>query len=290
MARSPRMVSPEDELHESVQPNLKPTGQTLKPDIDTTSDTDGGERVARERLKKASIDPLPRQIYEADLFMDAENDRLAAQQEESNSNGDDLADSESEDERGRISKKRSYDEVKGGEMHQDSAGGVSMAAASPRQGHQRKKSRDAKSHDHGDSGSDPESPTEESILRIHERGSSHVDDSAPSVLVEAPIEEGRRSLDDETRSLRRKRSRDQFDKEHASALKVSEESNGHMTASGSEAIEDEVSKHSGVSKRTPDEREPKRHRDSSQENYPKSVPEDDSGVAKVSRRHFPCSS
>jgi hypothetical protein len=268
-------------------PQTAPESRTeqLKPDAGTASDTDGGERATREKLKKTSINALPKyKMVETGMGPEKDNDEVMLSQQTDNGETADGSESlNGEEGRGRPTKKRSFEDLQAGDQSHE---GLDSPSKQYDHGHMRKKSRDTQtSHEMPEAGTDE--VASESRSTEDDNGTEHaqvktsaVVENLPANVEDTGFEEGL-PAEQGGSELKKKRSRDQFDKDHDKDVEDSEESNGIVVSPAADAIGEEDSTLAGLSRRPTGEPDKKRHRDASLE---KLLPSEQEGnAAKVSR-------
>jgi len=184
---------------------------------------------------------------------------------------------------GRPTKKRSFEDLQAGDQSHE---GLDSPSKQYDHGHMRKKSRDTQtSHDMPEAGTDE--VASESRSTEDDNGTEHaqvktsaVVENLPANVEDTGFEEGL-PAEQGGSELKKKRSRDQFDKDHDKDVEDSEESNGIVVSPAADAIGEEDSTLAGLSRRPTGEPDKKRHRDASLE---KLLPNEQEGnAAKVSR-------
>lgn len=174
----------------------------LRPSVnDSASDNEAGERPVREKLKKTSIASMPRNDAIAKSIDAKVESILSMRSEDSDkrNSSDDETPSPTLESRGRLSRKRSYDDtidpsgVAGGAFSESNDEGDGDAK------HARKRSRDVRVGHASVTESPKTPPAQKSPLREPQSGQSGTNDE-----IEQEIE-------DSAQSPRKKRSREEFD-------------------------------------------------------------------------------
>lgn len=244
------------------------------------SDTEAGERPVREKLKETSIAGLPKHPVETTKQEEykVEGDTMMNSQDTSASVvqatiEDDLAASNP---RGRPTRKRSFEDLQAGEQSTDASEGDRNLNATDKT-HKRMRSRDANSVQHASTNELPYSRGDAEVsdkLEPQMSTGAKASTPPPSNIIE-PNDVVQNVL-----SPKKKRSRDQFDKDHEH--KDEADITRERSKSGSEGAEDDDLARSGSLRETKGEPEKKRHRDLSQERN--GALESEPATTKVSAR------
>ncbi|KAL8827725.1 MAG: hypothetical protein Q9170_006902, partial [Blastenia crenularia] len=184
----------------TIQRHSREPDQLYPTTSDSTSDNDASERPVREKLKKTSIASIPRNGAASkppDTTVE-QNTAIEVDGPQSGDSPSEQTPSPTSESRGRLSRKRSYDdtiEVEGG------AGAVSTKVThnTPDISHARKRSRDVRAMQ-SSSLESPTSPIEQGLPEGKRADAKPLSDEAIDEEVEDP-----------TQSPRKKRSREEFD-------------------------------------------------------------------------------
>jgi hypothetical protein len=274
MSQSTENLPSEGRMAPTLEPPqtvLNPHAEQLKAEGEIASDTDGGERATREKLKKTSINALPKyKVLESGSGAGDGDDIMRSRHKDVDLKIEGTEDLSGDEGRGRPTRKRSYDDLQAGYPRQEAGDSPSKQF---NQGHARKKSREAE-NPHRSQEPDMTSPA--SDTRSFE-GDGPEDVPAKVNLEENPADppintleaqsmEGQAMQGEQQNEPKKKRSRDQFDKDDDKEQGGSEESNGAIVKPLGEPAGDEDLSLAGLSRRTTGEPDKKRHRESSQEN------------------------
>ncbi|KAK2791228.1 hypothetical protein FQN53_006067 [Emmonsiellopsis sp. PD_33] len=270
-ARGPLSGSRTDTSGVTSHPRPTPLEGSTHPtphDNDTASDNDGtelsedgaGERPVRQKLKETSIagaargkSPAANSTYSAH----SPQDHIMASQAASVTGADNGSETSSVEGRGRLRRKRSLEDANADD------GDGSGDQDTEQMGHRRKRSRDSKAEDDSElaksksmTGYQPDVPGAEAETVLNQGG------------LRTPTEEVKNADQDAGNKIlspKKKRSRDQFDKDHLRSDDVGEDADeGKSTVKNGELFD--KSKGTSTSSRTIEgEPEKKRHRDNSQD-------------------------
>ncbi|KAG5296347.1 nuclear protein export protein Yrb2 [Histoplasma capsulatum G186AR] len=210
----------------------KDNGAHTDNDAAELSEDGAGERPVRQKLKETSIAGVPRPNSPEDHAMASQGTPVAR--------ADSVSDTSSVEGRGRLRRKRSLGDMNEDEEHDEAAGGKNTDET----GHRRKRSRDSKTDDES---SDNQGRSKSGIRTPTEELKSTESDTANRIL-----------------SPKKKRSRDQFDKDHLKPDSMGEKAEeGTENAKFREPFD--KSKAMSANRRVEGEPEKKRHRDDSQD-------------------------
>lgn len=230
------------------------------------SDGDGGERPVREKLKKTSIASLA-QYTNSRTNPALPSDELPTTTE-SQAEQADVGHDVTNAVRGRPARKRSLDDLQGEDVQGASATGQLGETVEQGSHHKRMRSRDISGGEELISNGQPSSED----LTCHDDEENDVDarrsPGGAGVLVEPPARKGAtpppataRPGDNAILSPKKKRSRDQFDKDHSRQDEGSDDSENSIVRSGSEPAENEDQLVQNASRTATGEPEKKRPRD-----------------------------
>ena len=234
--------------------------------IGDASDGDGGERPVREKLKKTSIASLA-QYTNSRTNQTLHSDELSSTKK-SRADQADAGNDVTSTERGRPARKRSFDDLQN-EDTQSAVGARQLGDAAEKSSHhKRMRSRDVSGGDDLVSNGQPRTEP----LKYHDEEESDVDarrsPGGPGVLVEPPVMTEATPpppevvADDNTiLSPKKKRSRDQFDKDHNPREEGSDDSENSIVRCGSEPVENDDQLAQATSRTATGEPEKKRPRD-----------------------------
>ncbi|QSS50592.1 nuclear protein export protein Yrb2 [Histoplasma capsulatum var. duboisii H88] len=210
----------------------KDNGARTENDAAELSEDGAGERPVRQKLKETSIAGVPRPNSPEDHAMASQGTPVAR--------ADSVSDTSSVEGRGRLRRKRSLGDMNEDEEHGEAAGGKNTDET----GHRRKRSRDSKTDDES---SDNQGRSKSGIRTPTEELKSTESDTANRIL-----------------SPKKKRSRDQFDKDHLKPDSMDEKAEeGTENAKFREPFD--KSKAMSANRTVEGEPEKKRHRDDSQD-------------------------
>ncbi|KAG5301677.1 nuclear protein export protein Yrb2 [Histoplasma ohiense] len=210
----------------------KVNGAHTENDAAELSEDGAGERPVRQKLKETSIAGVPRPNSPEDHAMASQGTPVAG--------ADSVSDTSSVEGRGRLRRKRSLGDMNEDEEHDEAAGGKNTDET----GHRRKRSRDSKTDDES---SDNPGRSKSGIRTPTEELKSTESDTANRIL-----------------SPKKKRSRDQFDKDHLKPDSMDEKAEeGTANAKFREPFD--KSKAMSANRTVEGEPEKKRHRDDSQD-------------------------
>ena len=244
------------------------TVEKLREDNDT-SDNDTGERPVREKLKKTSLAGLPKNLVPATGPEDANSHTNASMDTQSGAPA--VVNSEAgafaAEPRGRPPRKRSFEDLQSDDCAADKGAEATDSPSNSDKLHKRMRSRDVNSK--------PNSSIDDTIAKDQATSAPTLPFASgenktktalgPSSSTPPPSENVR--MDEAAQpvlSPKKKRSRDQFDKDHGDLAAGSDESRERSIGSGSEEIEGEDLTKSTSLRDTKGEPEKKRHRDLSQ--------------------------
>lgn len=227
--------------------------------VPLSDDQPKDERPVRQKLKETSIAGAARTSSPNDQITTSEQQNQVTEE-------DNPSDAGSVDDRGRLRKKRSHDDMKHDEV--DAA-----ADKDEESGHRRKRSRDSKPEDNVDTKERPEGkpddndshpPIDSAEVKAAEDEAStkKADLHAPPQL---PAEQSKSATGDATRitsSPKKKRSRDQFDNDDVVSDEISEKKD---IVTDAKKLVDGPKGPSIVGRTHDGEPEKKRHRDNSQD-------------------------
>jgi hypothetical protein len=234
--------------------------------VGEASDGDGGERPVREKLKKTSIASLA-QYTNSRTNPNLQSDELPSTTE-SQAEQADIGNDAASAARGRPARKRSFDDLQNEDTQSAVAANQLGGTADKGSHHKRMRSRDISGGEdlisNGQPGTEP--------LEYHDEEESDFDarrsPGGPGVLVEPPAmaettppptmvtADGNTIL-----SPKKKRSRDQFDKDHNHKDEGSDDSGDSIVRSGSEQAENDDHLAQTTSRTATGEPEKKRPRD-----------------------------
>ncbi|KAL8760657.1 MAG: hypothetical protein Q9184_003172 [Pyrenodesmia sp. 2 TL-2023] len=211
----------------------------LRPSTDNyASDNDASERPVREKLKKTSIASMPRNDAIAKSIDATVESILSTRDEDSQqrSSSDDETPSPKSESRGRLSRKRSYDDTvdsagvageASSEIHDDDDGDAK---------HARKRSRDVRAGHTLVTESPSTPPAQMSPPRESQSGKSGSNDEIDQ------------EIDDSAQSPRKKRSREEFDVEAQRGQKIAatDEAKAYRRSEDSEGVQPSLSEGKGA--------------------------------------------
>ncbi|OJD14278.1 hypothetical protein AJ78_05355 [Emergomyces pasteurianus Ep9510] len=214
-----------------------------------------GERPVRQKLKETSIAGVPRP--------NSPEDNAMVPQVASAAGADSGSDANSVDGRGRLRRKRSLGDMNDDDEHEDTSGGTHTDET----GHRRKRSRDSKTDD--DSNDKQTGSMSKSIAEDTREIADNME--AKTVAneggIRTPTEElknAERDAANHILSPKKKRSRDQFDKDHLKSDSMDEKAEeGAASVKIGEPLDS--SKAASANRTVEGEPEKKRHRDDSQD-------------------------
>lgn len=210
------------------------------------SDGDGGERPVREKLKKTSIASLAQYTNARSHPAQVSQSEELPTASESKGEPYEIATDSGNAIRGRPARKRSFDDLQQDDAHNSVEQGLQGSLAEKNGHHKRMRSRDISS------GKEllANGETSAEVLESHDQEESDVDarrsPGGAGVLVEPPARTATPPssetilTDDTIMSPKKKRSRDQFDKDHRSKDVDSEDSGDSIARSSSEPTENET--------------------------------------------------
>ncbi|EEH04519.1 hypothetical protein HCBG_07160 [Histoplasma capsulatum G186AR] len=214
-----------------------------------------GERPVRQKLKETSIAGVPRPNSPEDHAMASQGTPVAR--------ADSVSDTSSVEGRGRLRRKRSLGDMNEDEEHDEAAGGKNTDET----GHRRKRSRDSKTDDESSDNqgrSKSKSTTEDKHGMTDDMDAKDVTNKGG---IRTPTEELKSTESDTANRIlspKKKRSRDQFDKDHLKPDSMGEKAEeGTENAKFREPFD--KSKAMSANRRVEGEPEKKRHRDDSQD-------------------------
>lgn len=239
--------------------------------IEEASDGDGAERPVREKLKKTSIASLA-QYTNSRTNPALHSDELPSTQEHPVEQADVDSDAATPM-RGRPARKRSFDDLQKGDTQNTVAASQLGGTAENGSYHKRMRSRDTSGSEELIANGQPQTePLEYHDEEEEEEEESDIDarrsPGGPGVLVEPPAI--RESTPPPTKptvdsnsilSPKKKRSRDQFDKDHNPQDEGSDDSENSIGRSGSEPAENDDQLAQTTSRTATGEPEKKRPRD-----------------------------
>jgi Ran-binding protein 3 len=234
--------------------------------VGEASDGDGGERPVREKLKKTSIASLA-QYTNSRTNPHPQSDELPSTTE-SQADQADVANDTASAARGRPARKRSFDDLQNDDTHSTVAAGQLGGTTDKSSHHKRMRSRDISGGEELISNGQPRTEP----LVYHDEEESDFDarrsPGGPGVLVEPPAMTEATPpptmvTGDENTILspKKKRSRDQFDKDHDHKDEGSDDSGDSIVRSGSEQAENDDHLAQTTSRTATGEPEKKRPRD-----------------------------
>ncbi|OAX85461.1 hypothetical protein ACJ72_00140 [Emergomyces africanus] len=246
------------ELSEGTKAQELEKDKLNHPASDKQKKDGAGERPVRQKLKETSIAGVPRP--------NSPEDNTMASQVASAAGADSLSDASSVDGRGRLRKKRSLGDMNDDDEQDDPPGGTNTDET----GHRRKRSRDSKTDDDG---SDKQTESQSKSKSIAGDTRNLADNMGAKTVVahegriRTPTEElknAERDAANRILSPKKKRSRDQFDKDHLKSDSIDEHAGeGAASAETGEALD--KSKADSANRTVEGEPEKKRHRDDSQD-------------------------
>lgn len=214
-----------------------------------------GERPVRQKLKETSIAGVPRP--------NSPEDHTMVSQAASMAGADSVSDTSSVEGRGRVRRKRSLGDMNEDDEHDDTSGGTNTDET----GHRRKRSRDSKTDDDS---SDKQGRSKSELMAVDKKDiADNMDakDFANEGGIRTPTE-GLKNTERDTAnrilSPKKKRSRDQFDKDHLKSDNIDEKAEeGGTSVKIGESLD--KSKVMSANRTVEGEPEKKRHRDDSQD-------------------------
>jgi hypothetical protein len=248
---------------------------TSRPDSPLSGGSDNGaEKPVREKLKKASIAGLSAQA-KSEEGRPTEPGPESSDGEEGKNGEDTMLTDTTSSSRGRPTRKRSFDD-----LQNESLTSIDAATHDDRTigHHKRMRSRDMSSSKAAAMNGRLEREQVE-ILAEENDIEAQTSPGGAGVMVEAPTAEDGAVLSGE-QSPKKKRSRDQFDKDHSTEETALEENATVQPEDQAGKVEDEVTR--TVSNDDKGEPEKKRHRDASQEGTESAVPEEKPAVVCTS--------
>ncbi|KLJ05393.1 hypothetical protein EMPG_11110 [Blastomyces silverae] len=214
-----------------------------------------GERPVRQKLKETSIAGVPRP--------NSPEDHAMASQAASAAGADSVSDTSSVEGRGRLRRKRSRGDMNEDEKHDDTSGVTNTDET----GHRRKRSRDSKTDDQS---SDSQGQSKSKLTAGDKKDITDTMDTKPLANeggIRTPTEELKSTERDTANRIlspKKKRSRDQFDKDHLKSDALDEKcQEGAASAKIGESFD--RSKAMSANRTVEGEPEKKRHRDDSQD-------------------------
>ncbi|KKZ66284.1 hypothetical protein EMCG_07994 [[Emmonsia] crescens] len=214
-----------------------------------------GERPVRQKLKETSIAGVPRP--------NSPEDHTMVSQAASVAGADSVSDTSSVEGRGRVRRKRSLGDMNEDDEHDDTSGGTNTDEA----GHRRKRSRDSKTDDDS---SDKQGQSKSESMAVDKKDSADnmdAKDFANKGGIRTPSEELKNTERDTANRIlspKKKRSRDQFDKDHLKSDNIDEKAEeGAASVKIGESLD--KSKVMSANRTVEGEPEKKRHRDDSQD-------------------------
>lgn len=232
------------------------------------------ERPVRQKLKETSIAGVPRPNSPEDHAMASQGTPVAG--------AESVSDTSSVEGRGRLRRKRSLGDMNEHEEHDEVAGGKNTDET----GHRRKRSRDSKTDD--ESSDKQERSKSKSTTEDSHGMTDNMDakDATNKGGIRTPTEELKSTESDTANRIlspKKKRSRDQFDKDHLKPDSMDEKAEeGTANAKFREPFE--KSKAMSANRTVEGEPEKKRHRDDSQDRS--SQVDSDLVSKKVCKYHF----
>ncbi len=227
------------------------------------SDNDGSERPIREKLKKASIAGLSTHSkkYDDRVKADAVSADSSAGEEEKGQD-DTMQTDTTSPLRGRPTRKRSFDDLQNESVTSFEAPAHVDARAGGH--HKRMRSRDMSSSKPAAVNGKAEREPVEVLAEEEDDAEAQKSPGGAGIMVEAPL------IDDDAatsgdHSPKKKRSRDQFDRDHTAAGDSSDKEENSTLLSERQALETEAVITRTCTNSDKGEPDKKRHRDASQE-------------------------
>lgn len=266
------MTRPAEELESNgageAHPESQPLTSNQRDPVGEVSDGDGGEAPVREKLKKTSIASLA-QYTNSRTNTALQADDLPTRADTQAEQTDTISNEASGATRGRPARKRSFDDLQNEDTQSTLGSSEVGGTAEKGSHHKRMRSRDASDGEGIISNGQPRTE----LLENHdEEEESDIDarrsPGGAGVLVEPPAmtestpPPRKFAADDNTiLSPRRKRSRDQFDKDHNPTDECSDDSEESIVRSGSEPVDNDDQLTQTTSRTATGEPEKKRPRD-----------------------------